>query len=102
MRPNRVGLKHHAESPFVRGEENTLRRRRHNRAIDQNLALVRFFQSSDEPKRRGFAAPRRTEQSKDLAGPNRETDVIDRIDASESFHHCAKLKYRLAHSATMK
>ena len=91
MRPNGVGLKNHPQLALVRRNEHIAARRGHGCAIDQNLAIIRFLQTRNQPEGRRLAAPRRAEQSENFSGLNRETDAVDRHDRPESLDDLAKL-----------
>jgi hypothetical protein len=90
MGPNGVGLKNHPELPLVRRNENIAARRSHGCAIDENLAIIRFLQTCNKPKRRGLATARRAKQGENFAGLNRKANLIDCSDGPESLDDLAK------------
>src|SRR2546427_10933152 len=57
----------------------------HALAADKNLARRGPLQPRDHAKQRGLAAPGRAEQHQELALPNREVHVVDRVELPESF-----------------
>ena len=75
MRPDGVGLKHHADVAPLRRNECAVGGAINGLIVDQNFAGHRLFQSGDAAKRRGFAAAARAEQGKQFALANFEGDA---------------------------
>ncbi len=79
VRPDRVGLEHHAQAALVgrhvhvpavaRGEQDAV--------TDGDAAAVRLLQAGDGAQRRGLAAARGAEQGEQLALLDLEADVVD-------------------------
>jgi hypothetical protein len=85
VRPDRVGLKHHAEIALVGRDENAAAARIDDAAGDLDLARGRPLQAGDRAERRGLAAARRPEQREQLALRHFERDVL------RGLHHGAVL-----------
>ena len=80
VRPDGVGLEHHAEIALVRRDENALVRRIDEPAGDLDLARNRLLQPGDRAQRRGLAAARRPEQREQFALRHLERDVLRGFD----------------------
>jgi hypothetical protein len=82
----------------------------HSPAIDEDLSTREIFQSSNEPKKRRFAAPGRTQEDAKLAVGDIERDVLqdlcqaeglgDTIDAERCDVLLPLIKLRLSVYAT--
>ena len=80
VREHGVGLEHHIDRAPVR------RHRGHVLAIDQDLAFAGHLEAGDHAQKRGFAASRWPEQSKEFALANLEVHLVHRRDiAAEAF-----------------
>ena len=67
VRPDRVGLEHHAEAaPVGRHEDAFERDEKTTRAVDRDLAGARPLEARDRAQRRGLAAAARAEQREEL------------------------------------
>src|SRR3990170_8620403 len=55
----------------------------HRLAVDLDRALVRPVDPGDDLDERGLARPVLAHERVDLAGPDREMDVLERLDAGE-------------------
>src|SRR5512132_2006345 len=97
MRPNRIGLKHHAKLAFFRRQVKSARRDGDGLTSYRNFSAVGLFQAGDEAQRGRLTATRRAKQRKDLAPLYGKTHAVDGIDSAKTFNHIAKLKYRSAH-----
>ena len=80
VRPDGVGLKHHAEIALVGRNENGPARRIDRAPADLNLARSGLFQARDRAQRRGLAAARGAKQREQLALRHLERDVLHRLD----------------------
>ena len=78
MRPDGVGLKHHADVALVRRHEQPFGGHDHGLIAEKNIARVGMFQTGDHAQRRGLAAAARTEQGEDLAVVNVEGKILHR------------------------
>ena len=76
VRPDRVGLEHHAEVALVGRHEDVAARGIDDGAVDFDVAGRRALQSGDGPQRGGLAAARRPEQREEHALRNFEGDVL--------------------------
>src|SRR4029434_9529479 len=99
MRPDRVGLKNHSHLSLVRRNENIAARHGHGCAIDENLAIIRFLQTRNQPERRGLTAARRAKQGENFTGLNRKADAIDRTNRAKKLGDTAELEYRFCHES---
>src|ERR1043166_2749071 len=82
VRPNGIGLKHHANVPPV-GWHNLVRIARENQfVVEDNLPRVRHFQSRNALKGSGLTATAGTEEGVKFAGRNIETDAVHGPDRS--------------------
>ncbi len=80
VRPDRVGLKHHAEIAPVGRDEDTLGGREHDASAKLDLAALRPLQSGDGAQRRGLAAAARPEQREQGAVGHIERHVLCGFD----------------------
>jgi ABC-type nitrate/sulfonate/bicarbonate transport system ATPase subunit len=76
MRPDGVGLEHHAEIAPVRGDEDSPLRREHELPTYRDLARLRPFEPGDRAQRRRLPAAARAEQREQLARRHLERDVL--------------------------
>ena len=81
VRPDRIGLKHHAEVAQARRHQDAAFGRRYDPAGNVDFTRCRVLQPRDAAQRRGLAAAGGTEQNHDLAGRHGKTDAIDRRPA---------------------
>ena len=80
VRPNRVGLKHHADVAIIGRHEGSLGGGIDQIVADKNFVLAsRRFQPGDRAQRRGFAAPARAEQGEKLPLVNVDIDTTHRM-----------------------
>ena len=70
-------------------------------ALEQHLALVAGVHAGDDLHQRGFAAPVFAGQAHDLAGPDREIDVVQGVDAAEALVNTGHLKQVFRHDALL-
>src|SRR5215218_3151548 len=84
VRPQRVGLKHHAQSTLLRLQEDIARAIGHHEIANANHALIGVLQAGNAVKGGGFAAAGWPEKADQLTWLNRERNIIDR------FHRPAK------------
>ena len=77
VRPDRVGLKHHADVASFRRHIDAPIGRNHHAARDLHLAGVGLFEARDHAQSRRLAATARSEQGDDFALLDFERDVID-------------------------
>ncbi len=52
-------------------------------AVEHDVALIRGFQTGDDPQQRGFTAARWAEQRHELAALNVQADVVQRLERVE-------------------
>ena len=71
VRPQRIGLKHHADIALPR------RQRRDIHAADADAAARGLGKSRNQPQQRGLAAAGRPKQREQFAGRNREIDAVE-------------------------
>ncbi len=76
VRPDGVGLEHHAEAAPVGRDEDVARRRIHHAVADADLPCARPLQARDRAQGRGLAAAARTEQSEQLPLRHLECHVL--------------------------
>ncbi len=80
VRPDRVGLEHHAEAALLGGHGDAPGLRPDDVAADSDLAVVGRLQADDAAQQRRFAAAAWPEQREDVVGRNSEIDVIERAN----------------------
>ena len=80
MRPDGVGLEHHAQSALLRGNADVLLLRPDHLAADADLARIRSLQPDDAAQQRGLAATAGSEQREYLVGRDRQIHVIEGRD----------------------
>ena len=80
VRPDRVGLEHHAEVALVGRDEDPLARRVDEASGDLDLARGRLLQPGDRAQRRGLAAAGGAEQREQLALRHVERHVLRGLD----------------------
>ena len=80
VRPDGVGLEHHAEIALVGRDEDALGRGVDEAPADLDLARGRPLQPRDRAQRRGLAAAGRAEQREQLALRDLERDVLRGLD----------------------
>ncbi len=80
VRPDRVGLEHHANRAVVHLDEDAARRVGHDAPADRDGPGVGVFEAGDAAQRRGLAAAAGTEQGIALAVGDIEADAIDDVD----------------------
>jgi hypothetical protein len=76
VRPDRIGLKHHADVAQPRGHLDAVGRRRHQPPADADAPGGGMFEAGDAAQRRGLAAAGWAEQHHDLARRHVEADAI--------------------------
>ena len=87
VRPERIGLENHAElAVFRRQAESGIG---DGQIIEQDFAVIRTFQSGNDPEQRSFPATRRTQQRKECTIRNRERCSIDSGSSVEGFMNIA-------------
>src|SRR5882757_253973 len=77
VRPDRIGLKHHADRALLDRHIYTHLGIEQRAAFDRDDALVRCLEPRDAAQGRGLAATRRPEQREERAGLEREARVAD-------------------------
>src|SRR5690242_2930466 len=80
MRPDRVGLKHHADVALVRRHDKLAAAGEHELVADEDLALERFLQSGDRAQRRRLTAAARAEEREELPLLDVEIDAAHGVD----------------------
>src|SRR5438876_2264778 len=85
VRPDGVGLEHHAEIAPVGCNEDALLRRIDQPTIGFDLAGSRLLQPRNRAQRRGLAAPRGSEQREQLTLRHLERDVLHGFDGAAPF-----------------
>jgi hypothetical protein len=78
MRPDRVGLKYHTDSPFFRGNE--ILGGTYNPVAYTNLSGSRFFKTGDHSQHRCLSAARRPKEAYEFL------IVYDGGEFSDDFH----------------
>src|SRR5258705_10980071 len=80
MRPDRIGLKDHADlALFGRGADAPAARIT-NLAVERDLAFVRLFETRDAAQKRRLARAARPEQDKKFPASDFEIDRLHRRD----------------------
>ena len=77
MRPDGIGLEHHADVALVRRHRHALRRIEHDAAADLDVPRIGGLEAGDAPQRRRLAAARGAEQADELAVGGNEAHVVD-------------------------
>ncbi len=90
VRPDRVGLEHHADVPQPRRDEETPLRRGDHVPADRDLAPGRVLEAGDAAQRGGLAAARRAEQADEFSVPDREIDIGDGVEGAEALGHISE------------
>ena len=89
MRPDRVGLEHHADVADVGRRHDAAAGRRDRLARDSDLAAVGVLEAGNAPQGRRLAATRGAEQRHELALRDLERDVRDdlvgAVDLDQAF-----------------
>src|SRR5690349_7814023 len=80
MRPDRVGLKHHADVALVRRHDDVAAAGEHELVADEDLAPEGFLQSGDRAERRRLAAAAGTEKREELSLRDFEIDAAHGVD----------------------
>src|ERR1019366_1561890 len=86
VRPNRVGLKHHADVPVVWLNHHARVGIEHDLAVDRDAAALRCFQAGDAAQSRGLAATGGAQKRYQLPVGDLEIDMIDDRFAGVLFH----------------
>ena len=73
MRPERIGLEHHADVALPR------RHLKHVLPADDHAPVLRVVEAGDKAQQRGLAAARRTEKGKELARLDFKVDVFQHM-----------------------
>jgi len=97
MRPDCVGLEHHAEPALFRRQVEPTGGCRDAFPSNENLTAVGLIQTGDQTQRGGLAATGRPQQGEDLSTFDRKAHAVDGSDRTEAFDHIAKLKDGSAH-----
>jgi hypothetical protein len=77
VRPDRVGLEHHADLPALRCHEESPGGIADDAVTDGDAAGVVLLETGDHPERRRLAAPRGPEQGEEPTVGDRERDAVD-------------------------
>src|SRR5262249_19436927 len=85
MRPQRIGLDHHADPALLRGQRPARPADHLGRELDR--ALVRRLEARHQPQQSGLAAAGRPEQGEKLAVDDGKTDLLHRACRVESLRH---------------
>ncbi len=64
--------------------------------VDEDIAFVLLFQTSNASQGRGFSCPGRSEQNKKLPGANLEFEIVDCRQLSESLRYA--LEFYICHN----
>jgi hypothetical protein len=80
VRPNGVGLKHHADFAFLSGNKDARHRRIDHTAADFDFAAVRPLQAGDAPKSRRLAATARTKQNTKITLGDFQIDIAESVN----------------------
>ena len=80
MRPDGVGLKHHAELALLRRDPSGRAIRRNDLAVDANLAAVGNFQAGDAAQQGGFPRTAGADDDEQLALGDFQVERLDRGD----------------------
>ena len=77
VRPDRVGLEHHADVAFFRGERKARMGQHHRVVAEINRTFVGLFQARDHAERRRLAAARRPQQGNHFPDADLQAQPID-------------------------
>ena len=83
MRPDRIGLEHHAEAAPLRRHENARGRIADDFVADADPAAGILLKAGHHAQRRGLAAARRPQQRDELALADAQIDVADGGEIAE-------------------
>src|SRR4030095_5875588 len=97
VRPDRVGLKHHADVAFFRRHVDAPIGRDHDAARDLHLPGIGLFEARDHAQGRRLAAAARSEQGDDFALLDFERSIIDGGQLAEDFYEISYFEKSLAH-----
>src|SRR6476646_6584631 len=78
MRPNRVGLKYHADLAFLRRGANAPATRKDRLAVERDFSFVRLFEAGDAAPQCRLSRPARPEQNEKFAAPDFQIDRLQR------------------------
>src|ERR1051325_2415845 len=91
MRPDRIGLKYHADLSLLWRSTDTPRPRVNHLSVERDLPLIGFFQTGHGAQKRGFARATGSEQDKKFAAIDFEMHRAQRghraIIGGEIFGH---------------
>src|SRR5262249_40332241 len=82
VRPQRIGLEHHADPPLLGRQGPTPAT--HDVFRKPHGAEIGNLETGDEPQQRGLAATRRPEHREELAVRDREAHILDRARRAEA------------------
>jgi hypothetical protein len=77
VRPHRVGLEHHADVAFARGNQHAALGFGDHAPADRDAPAGRMLEAGDAAQGRGLAAARRAQQYHDLARRHLEAHAVD-------------------------
>ena len=80
MRPDRIGLKNHADISLIRYDEDSIAGVEDGSAAQLDLAALRPLQARDASESRCFATAGGSEESKKLALLDGKTDIVNRMN----------------------
>src|SRR4030095_5535099 len=78
MRPNGIGLKHHAELALLRRDPTWWIVRRKDSTCNANIATIRCFEPRDATKQGGFPGAAGTDDNEQLAFGDIQVERLDR------------------------
>src|SRR5262249_6351073 len=96
MRPQRIGLEHHADAAVFRRQRKA--RRADDLVRQPDRAGIGWFEPPHQPQQRGLAAAGGPEQRKELAISDREADALDRTRCLDPFRYA--LQAHACHGTT--
>ncbi len=76
MRPNRIGLKNHADLPLLRRDIAGRTGRKYGLAVENNIARIGLFQARDAAHQRGLARTAGPQKNEELPFLDFEIDAI--------------------------
>ena len=79
VRPDRVGLEHHADAAVARRHMDALVGVAYDLVGDDDFSGLRTLKAGEAAQRRGLAAAGGAEQRDQLAGADAERDAVDRV-----------------------
>ena len=99
MRPQRIILKHHAESALFGRQTGRARRINHG-AVQHYASAIHPFQSGHETQERGLAGARCTQQADDFAAVDLQREAAQCIVVTIAFVH--RIDFQKCHRSLIR